>query len=225
VVAHHTAARSGRSACAPFARAQAQLVMAMVDASRSAPARARGESRFPRRSVTTPSSLPDARPRVTQAPDPVPRQRPREAENDEREERVQAADHDEDEHLQAVGAEPWRPTSSSSTSACRRPSPTRARVRPRRSRRRTRSSGSSSCRSASRPPTRWRSSSAAASAACSRTAGEFLAAAERIARGGSALDPKVVARLVSPDGDDDPLAELTGREREVLMHPGATQSS
>ena len=30
--------------------------------------------------------------------------------------------------------------------------------------------------------------------------GEFLAAAERVARGGSALDPQVVARLVSPHG-------------------------
>jgi DNA-binding NarL/FixJ family response regulator len=46
--------------------------------------------------------------------------------------------------------------------------------------------------------------------------GEFLAAAERIARGGSALDPLVVATLVSPRRLDDPLAELTDREREVL---------
>ena len=45
---------------------------------------------------------------------------------------------------------------------------------------------------------------------------EFLAAAERVARGGSALDPKVVARLVSPEVGDDPLAELSEREREVL---------
>jgi DNA-binding NarL/FixJ family response regulator len=56
--------------------------------------------------------------------------------------------------------------------------------------------------------------------------GEFLAAAERVARGGSALDPKVVARLVSPSGDDDPLAELTDREREVLelMAEGLTNT-
>ena len=46
--------------------------------------------------------------------------------------------------------------------------------------------------------------------------GEFLAAAERVAQGGSALDPQVVASLVSVHGEDDPLAELTEREREVL---------
>ena len=46
--------------------------------------------------------------------------------------------------------------------------------------------------------------------------GEFLAAAERVAQGGSALDPQVVASLVSVHGKDDPLAELTEREREVL---------
>jgi DNA-binding NarL/FixJ family response regulator len=45
---------------------------------------------------------------------------------------------------------------------------------------------------------------------------EFLSAAERVAHGGSALDPKVVASLVSPAGADDPLAELSERERDVL---------
>jgi DNA-binding NarL/FixJ family response regulator len=56
--------------------------------------------------------------------------------------------------------------------------------------------------------------------------GEFLDAAERVAQGGSALDPKVVANLVSARGDDDPLAELTEREREVLelMAEGLTNS-
>ena len=56
--------------------------------------------------------------------------------------------------------------------------------------------------------------------------GEFLAAAERVAQGGSALDPKVVASLVSARGDDDPLAELTEREREVLelMAEGLTNA-
>ena len=45
---------------------------------------------------------------------------------------------------------------------------------------------------------------------------EFLDAAERISRGGSALDPEVVKQLVGQPQDDDPLAELTPREREVL---------
>lgn len=55
----------------------------------------------------------------------------------------------------------------------------------------------------------------------------FLAAAERVAAGGSALDPDVVARLVSPGGvSDDPLAELSDREREVLelMAEGLTNA-
>jgi DNA-binding NarL/FixJ family response regulator len=46
--------------------------------------------------------------------------------------------------------------------------------------------------------------------------GEFLAAAERVARGGSALDPEVVGRLLTPRGIDGPLAELSEREREIL---------
>jgi DNA-binding NarL/FixJ family response regulator len=45
---------------------------------------------------------------------------------------------------------------------------------------------------------------------------EFLSAAERVAQGGSALDPKVVASLVAPAGAEDPLAELSDRERDVL---------
>jgi DNA-binding NarL/FixJ family response regulator len=55
---------------------------------------------------------------------------------------------------------------------------------------------------------------------------EFLAAAERVARGGSALDPEVVGRLVSPAGADDGLAELSDREREILalMAEGLTNA-
>jgi DNA-binding NarL/FixJ family response regulator len=45
---------------------------------------------------------------------------------------------------------------------------------------------------------------------------EFLDAAERVARGGSALDPTIVAHLVARPTDDGRLAELTEREREVL---------
>ncbi len=56
--------------------------------------------------------------------------------------------------------------------------------------------------------------------------GEFLSAAERVASGGSALDPQVVASLVAARGDDDPLADLTEREREVLelMAEGLTNA-
>jgi DNA-binding NarL/FixJ family response regulator len=45
---------------------------------------------------------------------------------------------------------------------------------------------------------------------------EFLDAAERVSRGGSALDPEVVKQLLSPPQGGDPLADLTPREREVL---------
>jgi DNA-binding NarL/FixJ family response regulator len=56
--------------------------------------------------------------------------------------------------------------------------------------------------------------------------GEFLGAAERVARGGSALDPQVVARLVSPPDGENPLTELTEREREILelMAEGLTNA-
>ena len=45
---------------------------------------------------------------------------------------------------------------------------------------------------------------------------EFVAALRRVADGGSALDPIIVSTLVSRERPDDPLAELTPREREVL---------
>jgi DNA-binding NarL/FixJ family response regulator len=45
---------------------------------------------------------------------------------------------------------------------------------------------------------------------------DFLDALRRVAAGGSALDPEVVARLIRPARPDDPLATLTSREREVL---------
>ncbi len=55
---------------------------------------------------------------------------------------------------------------------------------------------------------------------------DFLDAAQRVAEGGSALDPEVVAMLVSPAGRKDPLAELTPRELEVLglMAEGRTNA-
>ena len=45
---------------------------------------------------------------------------------------------------------------------------------------------------------------------------EFATAVRRVADGGSALDPTVVSQLVGRRRGDDPLADLTPREREVL---------
>ena len=45
---------------------------------------------------------------------------------------------------------------------------------------------------------------------------EFAAAVRRVAEGGSALDPTVVSQLVGRHRRDDPLADLSPREREVL---------
>jgi DNA-binding NarL/FixJ family response regulator len=47
-------------------------------------------------------------------------------------------------------------------------------------------------------------------------AGEFAEAVRRVARGGSALDPVVVSHLVGRRREENPLGELTPREREVL---------
>ena len=44
----------------------------------------------------------------------------------------------------------------------------------------------------------------------------FLDSLDRIAEGGSVVDPGLVQELVSAKHRDDPLAELTPREREVL---------
>jgi len=45
---------------------------------------------------------------------------------------------------------------------------------------------------------------------------ELTAALQRIADGGSVVDPSLVAELVAAPAAEDPLAELTAREREVL---------
>ena len=44
----------------------------------------------------------------------------------------------------------------------------------------------------------------------------FVASVRRVGQGGSALDPEVVAKLLGRQRREDPLAELTPREREVL---------
>ena len=45
---------------------------------------------------------------------------------------------------------------------------------------------------------------------------EFATAVRRVAEGGSALDPAVVGELLGRRRQDDPLEQLTPREREVL---------
>jgi DNA-binding NarL/FixJ family response regulator len=45
---------------------------------------------------------------------------------------------------------------------------------------------------------------------------DFVEAVRRVARGGTAIDPDVIAQLLGRPREDDPLAELTPREREVL---------
>ena len=48
----------------------------------------------------------------------------------------------------------------------------------------------------------------------------FVDAVRRVGEGGSALDPEVVSRLLGRRRREDPLAELTPREREVLGADG-----
>jgi DNA-binding NarL/FixJ family response regulator len=45
---------------------------------------------------------------------------------------------------------------------------------------------------------------------------DFVAAVRRVAEGGSALDPIIVSTLLARQRPDDPIAQLTPREREVL---------
>lgn len=45
---------------------------------------------------------------------------------------------------------------------------------------------------------------------------EFVGAVRRVANGGSAVDPIIVSTLLNRQRPDDPLAQLTPREREVL---------
>jgi DNA-binding NarL/FixJ family response regulator len=45
---------------------------------------------------------------------------------------------------------------------------------------------------------------------------EFVEAVRRVSRGGTVIDPEVVSRLVGRPREDDPIADLSPREREVL---------
>lgn len=45
---------------------------------------------------------------------------------------------------------------------------------------------------------------------------DFLEAVRRVANGGTAVDPQVVSHLLGRRPEDDPLSELSPREREVL---------
>jgi DNA-binding NarL/FixJ family response regulator len=51
---------------------------------------------------------------------------------------------------------------------------------------------------------------------CVSDVGAFAEAVERVGAGGSALDPEVVSVLMGRARENDPLDELTPREREVL---------
>jgi DNA-binding NarL/FixJ family response regulator len=53
----------------------------------------------------------------------------------------------------------------------------------------------------------------------------FLDAVERVASGGSALDPEVVSRMLGRRAEQSPLAELTPRERDVLAAMAAGKSN
>ena len=55
----------------------------------------------------------------------------------------------------------------------------------------------------------------------------FAEAVRRVGGGGSALDPEVVSQMLGRSRRDDPLAELTPREREVLalMAEGRTNAA
>jgi DNA-binding NarL/FixJ family response regulator len=54
---------------------------------------------------------------------------------------------------------------------------------------------------------------------------DFLEAVERVARGGSAIDPEVVVRLMDRRNGSNRLADLTARERELLALIAEGQSN
>jgi len=54
---------------------------------------------------------------------------------------------------------------------------------------------------------------------------EFVAAVRRVAAGGSALDPIIVSTLLARQRADDPISQLTPRERDVLELMAAGSSN
>jgi DNA-binding NarL/FixJ family response regulator len=56
---------------------------------------------------------------------------------------------------------------------------------------------------------------------------QFLDAVRRVAAGGTAMDPEVIARLLTAGASSEPLAQLTPRERDVLelMAQGRSNSA
>ena len=54
---------------------------------------------------------------------------------------------------------------------------------------------------------------------------DFLASVRRVAAGGSAIDPTIVSTMLSRHRTDDPLDQLTPREREVLRLMAAGNSN
>jgi DNA-binding NarL/FixJ family response regulator len=46
---------------------------------------------------------------------------------------------------------------------------------------------------------------------------DFLGAVRRVAAGGTAIDPIIISTLLTKRRSDDPLAQLTPREREILV--------
>ena len=54
---------------------------------------------------------------------------------------------------------------------------------------------------------------------------EFVSAVRRVAEGGSALDPIIVSTLLARQRTDDPISQLTPREREVLELMAAGSSN